>query len=394
MSQIKVERAERLKKLPPYLFAKLDKMKEEAVNKGMDIIDLGVGDPDLPTPARIVNALKKSSEKPENHQYPSYEGLLSFRREVATWYRKRFGIELDPETEVLSLIGSKEGIAHVPLAFINYNDRALIPDPAYPVYKAATIFANGIPVIMPLRRENNFLPDLNEIDPKDAKAAKLMFLNYPNNPTAAVAENGFFEEVVDFAKKYNIIVCHDAAYTEMAFDGYKPPSFLSTGGAMDVGIEFHSLSKTYNMTGWRIGFAVGNREIISALGSVKTNIDSGIFQAVQEAGIEALSGDQGIIDDNREVYQRRRDVLIQGLKEAGLAVDVPRATFYVWIAVPRGFNSADFTAHLLSKAGIVTTPGVGFGKFGEGFIRMALTVDEERLKEAVKRIKEIGISKG
>jgi LL-diaminopimelate aminotransferase len=392
LNHLKIEKAERLKKLPPYLFAKLDQMREEALNRGMDIIDLGVGDPDLPTPTHIIDVLKTAAEKPVNHRYPSYEGLLTFREAVGSWYKRRFDINLDPKTEILSLIGSKEGIAHVPLAFINFGDKVLIPDPGYPVYRAGTIFAGGNPVVVPLKRENSFLPNLNEIDTEDAEDAKLMFLNYPNNPTAAVADNDFFEEVVHFAKKYNIIVCHDAAYTEMAFDGYRPISFLAVKGARDIGIEFHSLSKTYNMTGWRIGFAVGNKEIISCLGSVKTNIDSGVFQAVQEAGIKALEGDQGIIDDARRVYQKRRDILIDGLKKVGLDVDIPRATFYVWISVPEGYTSSDFTAYLLSRAGIVTTPGVGFGKYGEGYIRMALTVSEERLKEAIKRIKEIGIS--
>ena len=392
MSKINVEAAERLRQLPPYLFAKLDKMKEEAIAKGMDIIDLGVGDPDQPTPPNIIEALKKAAEKPENHQYPSYVGLLSFRKAVADWYQKRFGINLDPKTEIVSLIGSKEGIAHIPLAFINPGDKALIPDPGYPVYNAATIFAGGIPVMMPLLKENGFLPDLDSISPDDAKSAKLMFLNYPNNPTAAVADKGFFEKVIEFATEYNIIVCHDAAYTEMSYDGYDPISFLGVEGARDVGIEFHSLSKTYNMTGWRIGFASGNSEVIAGLGGIKTNIDSGIFQAVQEAGIEALNGDQSIIDTMKTMYQKRRDVLVQGLKEIGLDVNTPKATFYIWITVPKGTNSTDFTAHLLTKAGIVTTPGVGFGDSGEGYIRMALTVGEARLKEAVSRIKEVGIS--
>lgn len=392
MSKINVEAAERLRQLPPYLFAKLDKMKEEAIAKGMDIIDLGVGDPDQPTPPNIIEALKKAAEKPENHQYPSYVGLLSFRKAVADWYQKRFGINLDPKTEIVSLIGSKEGIAHIPLAFINPGDKALIPDPGYPVYNAATIFAGGIPVMMPLLKENGFLPDLDLISPDDAKSAKLMFLNYPNNPTAAVADKGFFEKVIEFAREYNIIVCHDAAYTEMSYDGYDPISFLGVEGARDVGIEFHSLSKTYNMTGWRIGFASGNSEVIAGLGGIKTNIDSGIFQAVQEAGIEALNGDQSIIDAMKTMYQKRRDVLVQGLKEIGLDVNTPKATFYIWITVPKGTNSTDFTAHLLTKAGIVTTPGVGFGDSGEGYIRMALTVGEARLKEAVSRIKEVGIS--
>ena len=387
---MEIIQAQRLKQLPPYLFAQIDRMKQEVKAKGVDIIDLGIGDPDRPTPPHIIERLQKAAADAENHRYPSYEGMLSFRQAVAAWYLKRFGITLNPQDEVVSLIGSKEGIAHIPLAFVNPRERVLVPSPGYPVYKTSTIFAGGIPEIMPLRRENGFLPDFNAIPERVFKETRLMFLNYPNNPTSAVAEKSFFAEAIALAKKYNIIICHDAAYSEVAFDGYRPQSFLEVDGAREVAIEFHSLSKTYNMTGWRIGFAVGNKEIVGGLGKIKTNIDSGIFQAVQWAGVEALTGDQRVDDAMKGLYQERRDVLVSGLKSAGLDFDVPKATFYVWVCVPKGYTSSACTIHLLEKAGIVTTPGSGFGEEGEGYILFALTVEKERLKEAVERIKKIG----
>jgi LL-diaminopimelate aminotransferase len=387
---MEIIQAQRLKQLPPYLFAQIDRMKQEVKAKGVDIIDLGIGDPDRPTPPHIIERLQKAAADAENHRYPSYEGMLSFRQAVAAWYLKRFGITLNPQDEVVSLIGSKEGIAHIPLAFVNPGERVLVPSPGYPVYKTATIFAGGILEIMPLRRKNGFLPDFSAIPERVFKETRLMFLNYPNNPTSAVAEKSFFAEAIALAKKYNIIICHDAAYSEVAFDGYRPQSFLEVDGAREVSIEFHSLSKTYNMTGWRIGFAVGNKEIVGGLGKIKTNIDSGIFQAVQWAGVEALTGDQRVADAMKGVYQERRDVLVSGLKSAGLDFDVPKATFYVWVCVPKGYTSSACTIHLLEKAGIVTTPGSGFGEEGEGYIRFALTVEKERLKEAVERIKKIG----
>ena len=387
--KIKVERAERIKNLPPYLFASIDKMKQEAVKKGIDIINLGIGDPDIPTPPNIVKRLQEAVKNEKYHQYPSYEGLLIFRQAVADWYKNRFNVKLNPEDEVLTLIGSKEGIGHFPFAYINSGDIALVPSPAYPVYNAGTLFAGGQPFIMPLKKENNFLPDLDAI-PKDiAKKAKLLFINYPNNPTSAIAEKDFYNRVIDFAVKNNIIVAHDAAYSEIYFDNYKPMSFLEVDGAKEVGIEFHSLSKTYNMTGWRIGFAVGNKEIISALGKVKSNLDSGVFEVVQEAGIEALTCDQSIVEDIRKVYQERRDVLVAGLKSLGIEFEIPKATFYVWLRTPKGFTSADYTAHLLNKAGLVTTPGNGFGEDGEGYVRIALTVKKERMSEAIERMKKL-----
>lgn len=389
MSKFVVEVSERIKTLPPYLFAKIDEMKEEVRKQGVDIIDLGVGDPDLPTPEHIIERLKKAAENPANHQYPSYVGMLSYREAVADFYKKRFNVDLNPNNEIISLIGSKEGVAHFPFAFIDKGDYALVPEPGYPVYAIATKFAGGEVYYMPLLEKNKFLPDLDNIPEAVAKKSKIMFINYPNNPTGAVANKEFFEKVIKFAKKYNIIVAHDAAYTEMYYDNKAPLSFLEVEGAMEVGVELHSLSKTYNMTGWRIGWAAGRKEIVGALGKIKTNIDSGVFQAIQEAAIEALTAPQDCVKEMQKIYQERRDVLVSGLKGAGFDVDVPVATFYVWIKVPDGYSSADFTGLLLKEAGIVTTPGNGFGPSGEGYIRMALTVDKDRLKEVVERIRKI-----
>ncbi len=390
MAGFPITYAERIRTLPPYLFAAIDEMKQKAIARGVDIINLGVGDPDLPTPSPIIEKLKEAATNPNHHQYPSYDGMLSFRTAVANWYHRRFGITLKPASEVLTLIGSKEGIGHVPLAFIDAGDLALVPSPGYPVYPVGVSFAGGSVHHMPLVKENNFLPDLNAI-PKDvAHRAKLMFLNSPNNPTSVVAGKDFFKRVVDFAGEHQIIVCHDAAYSEIYFDGKRPASFLEAEGAMNVGIEFHSLSKTFNMTGWRIGFAVGNKDVIAGLGKVKTNIDSGVFQAIQEAGITALESDDQLTEGLRKIYQERRDVLVGGLKALGLELDTPSAAFYVWIGVPRGFTSESFTAHLIEKAGIVTTPGNGFGDPGEGYIRMTVTTSKERLAEAVERMKKVG----
>ena len=384
-----IEKADRIKNLPPYLFAKIDQMKEEVKQTGADIIDLGVGDPDLPTPPHIIAALQDAAKDPKNHRYPSYTGMIEFRDAVSKWYQKRFKVSLDPHREVISLIGSKEGIAHIPLAFINPDDVVLIPDPGYPVYKTATLFAGGISHAMPLLKENHFLPDFSKIPEETFNQAKLMFLNYPNNPTAAVADRSFFEKAVQLAHQHQLIICHDAAYTEIAFDGYKPLSILEIPDAKDVAIEFHSLSKTYNMTGWRIAFAVGNPEVIAALGQVKTNIDSGVAQAIQIAGMTALLGDQTLLADIKNTYQERRDLLVAGLKDAGFEIDAPKATFYLWINSLPGFTSTELTSHLLTKAAVVTTPGVGFGPSGEGYIRMALTVDKERLADVVRRIKNL-----
>jgi LL-diaminopimelate aminotransferase len=388
---LNIEKADRLKRLPPYLFKEIDRQKEEVRAKGVDIIDLGVGDPDLPTPPHIIDVLKQAAEDPANHQYPSYSGMADFNAAVSRWYKGRFNVDLDARSEVVTLIGSKEGIAHIPLAFVNSGDIALVASPGYPVYHIGTQFAGGEPYFMDLLKENGFLPDLQDIPHEIAKKAKMMFINYPNNPTAAVATRQFFESVVAFANEFNVIVCHDAAYSEMAYDGFKPMSFLEVEGAKSVGIEFHSLSKTYNMTGWRIGFAVGCSDIISGLGQIKSNIDSGAFQAIQIAGIAALEGDQTCVEKMKKTYQERRDVLMEGLISMGFSAEKPRATFYVWMEVPKGYTSTGFTSRLLTEAGIVTTPGNGFGAAGEGYIRMALTVNRERMLEAVERMRSIGL---
>ncbi|MDY6987663.1 MAG: LL-diaminopimelate aminotransferase [Thermodesulfobacteriota bacterium] len=385
-----IEKSERLKRLPPYLFKEIDRQKEEVRAKGTDIIDLGVGDPDLPTPPHIIEALKVAAADPANHQYPSYSGMDDFNGAAAAWYKGRFDVDLDPGREVVTLIGSKEGIAHLPLAFINPGDVALVASPGYPVYHIGTQFAGGEPYFMDLLKENGFLPDLSAIPADVAKRARVMFINYPNNPTAAVADRAFFESVIAFAEEHDVMVCHDAAYSEMAYDGYRPMSFLEVDGARPVGIEFHSLSKTYNMTGWRIGFAVGNQEVISGLGQVKSNIDSGAFQAIQIAGMAALEGDQRCVEEMRQTYLERRDILVEGLRGVGFSVEKPRATFYIWMEVPKGYTSAGMTSRLLTDAGIVTTPGNGFGAAGEGYVRMALTVTSDRLREAVDRIQSIG----
>lgn len=387
--KISIDPARRVKDLPPYLFATIDKMKEKALAKGVDLIDMSIGDPDIPTPAHIVERMRKAVKNPAHHQYPSYLGMLSFRQAVSDWYKKRFNVNLDPKTEVLSLIGSKEGIGHMPLAFINPGDYVLVPTPGYPVYPVATIFAGGKCHYMPLLEKNGYLPDLDAIPAAVLKKAKLMFINYPNNPTAACADKSFFKKIIKFASDHNIYVCHDAAYTEMYYDNEKPLSFLQLPGAKNVGIEFHSLSKTYNMTGWRIAFAVGNKEAIAALGKIKTNIDSGIFQAVQEAGIEALNTDDRVLQKLRNRYQKRRDLLYNGLTKLGLEANSPKATFYLWVKCPKGYTSSEFTAHILNKAGILTTPGNGFGAPGEGYIRFALTVSQKRTNEAVERIAKI-----
>ncbi len=390
MAGFPIQYADRIRTLPPYLFAAIDDMKRKAIEHGMDIINLGIGDPDLPTPEPIIESLRRAAGDPKHHQYPSYDGMLSFRTAVAQWYKRRFGVKADPKTEVLTLIGSKEGIGHVPLAFIDTGDVVLVPSPGYPVYPVGVSFAGGTSHFMPLTKDNGFLPDLDAITKDVAQKAKLMFLNSPNNPTSVVASKEFFKKVIDFAKEHHIIVCHDAAYSEIYYDGKRPCSFLEAEGAMEVGVEFHSLSKTFNMTGWRIGFAVGRQEVIAGLGKVKTNIDSGVFQAIQEAGITALELDDSVTNDLRGIYQERRDVLVAGLKKLGLSLETPEAAFYVWIEVPKGFTSASFTAHLIEKAGIVTTPGNGFGEPGEGYIRMTVTTTKERLAEAVDRMKKIG----
>jgi LL-diaminopimelate aminotransferase len=386
---MKIDYSEKLKKLPPYLFIEIDKKKKEAIKKGADIISLGVGDPDLPTPEHIVKSMQESVEKPANHQYPFGAGLLSYRQAVCDWYKKRFSINLNVE-EVCALIGSKEGIGHIHLGFINPGDVVLIPEPGYPVYNTGTIFTDGVPYFMPLIEKNNFLPDLDAIPKEIAKKSKLIFVNYPNNPTAAVAPKEFYVKLIQFAKDNNIIVAADAAYCQIYYDeNEKPLSFLELPGAKDVGVEFGSLSKTYNMTGWRIGWVCGNKEIVSGVLKVKDNYDSGVFQAVQEAAITALSSCQDCVENNRKIYKERRDVLVEGLKKLGWEVSLPKASFYVWAKVPKGYTSAHVVEKLLDEVAIVCTPGNGMGKSGEGYVRFALTVSVSRINEAIERISKI-----
>lgn len=384
-----ITKARRINELPPYLFAEIDRRKRAALARGVDLIDLGIGDPDIPTPSNIVEKLLESATKPVNHRYPNSSGMPEFRDAVASWYKQRFNVSLDPGKEVVSLIGSKEGIGNMAVAFVDPGDIVLVASPCYPVYHIGTAFNGGKNYFLPLKKENHFLPDLESIPSDIAKRAKMLWINYPNNPTAAVADKDFFQRVVDFANRYNVIVCHDAAYTEMGYDGYRPMSFLEVDGAREVGIEFHSLSKTFNMTGWRVAMAVGNAELVGGLAQAKSNLDSGIFQSIQEAGIEALKLGDKIVEPSRKIYQERRDILVDGLRAVGLECDKPRATFYVWVGVPKGLSSAEFTAKLLDEAGVVTTPGNGFGEAGEGYVRFTVCVDKTRLKEVAERIRQI-----
>jgi LL-diaminopimelate aminotransferase len=380
--------SDRMGSLPPYLFAQIDELKEEKVRRGVDVIDLGIGDPDLPTPPHVVEALCRAARDPANHHYPAYAGMQEFRDAVTAWYSRRFHVNLDPETEVTALMGSKDGIAHIPEAFVNPGDYVLVPDPGYPVYRTSTLFAEGRVHLLPLLEENDYLPDLSAIPPQVVKKAKLLFLNYPNNPTAATAPAEFFDEVVDFACEHDIVVVHDNPYSEVSFDGYRAPSFLQAHEAFEAGIEMHSLSKTYNMTGWRIGMACGKMEVVKGLRQVKTNVDSGVFNAVQHAAIAALTGPQDCIRESSEIYQERRDLLVGGLREMGFSVALPQATFYVWMRVENGF---DFARRLLNEAGIVATPGIGFGQFGEKYVRFAITRSKERIAEALDRMRGLDL---
>ena len=384
-----IKKARRISELPPYLFAEIDRRKREALARSVDLIDLGIGDPDIATPSVIVEKLLEGASKPVNHRYPNSTGMLEFRQAVSAWYQTRFDVKLDAAKEVVSLIGSKEGIGNMAVAFVDPGDVVLVSSPCYPVYHIGTAFSGGKNYFLPLTKQNHFLPDLESIPADVAKQAKLLWINYPNNPTAAVADEDFFKGVIAFANKYNVIVCHDAAYTEMGYDGYRPMSFLEVDGAREVGIEFHSLSKTFNMTGWRIGMAVGNPELVAGLAQAKSNLDSGIFQAVQEAGIEALKLGDKIVEPSRKIYQERRDILVDGLHAVGLECEKPRATFYVWVSCPKGLSSAEFTAKLLDEAGVVTTPGNGFGDAGEGYVRFTVCVDKERLREVAERIRRV-----
>ena len=378
--------ADRVGQIPPYLFVQISRKIAEKQAQGIEVISFGIGDPDIATPDSVVAALRESALDPLNHRYAESDGLPMFRRAVAEWYERRFGVSLDPNKEVLSLIGAKEGIGHVALCFIEPGDIALIPDPSYPVYSVGTLFAGGESYTMPLSEENGWLPDLDAIPEDVARKATVMWLNYPNNPTGATAELDYFQRVVDFAKKHEIAVMHDACYTEVTYDGYRPSSFLQAEGAKDVGLEFHSLSKTYNMTGWRLGMAVGNAEMIDKLMIVKSNLDSGVPQAVQLMGIEAMGLPQAAIDERNTVYQRRRDRITAALREIGLEVRLPKASLYIWARVPEGYTSAAFSERLLEERDVLVSPGTGYGRCGEGYVRLSLTVPDVEIEKALERL--------
>jgi len=378
--------ARRIENLPPYLFVEIIQKIADKRAKGEAVISLAVGDPDMPTPPHIIERLCQAAQDPANHRYPESDSLPELRQAIAEWYKKRFGVSLDANSEVLPLIGAKEGIAHIAFCLIDPGDIALVPEPGYPVYPVSTMLAGGTPYYMPLTKENNFLPDLDSIPEDIANKAKFMWLNYPNNPTGAVADLDFFHKVVKFAQQHNLAVCHDAPYTEVAFDGYRPVSFLQADGAREVGVEFHSLSKSYNMTGWRIGMVVGNAEIVGALNTLKSNLDSGIPQAIQYAAIEALTGPQDCIQQHNAIYQRRRDLVVDMLRSIGLEAEPPRASLYVWAKVPEGYTSVDFANDLLEQVGVVVTPGIGYGKNGEGYVRLSLTIPDAGLVKGLSRL--------
>ncbi|TET17442.1 MAG: LL-diaminopimelate aminotransferase [Dehalococcoidia bacterium] len=378
--------AKRIENLPSYLFAEISKKIADKRAKGEDIVSFAIGDPDISTPPNIIERLCQAAQDPANHRYPETGGLPQLRQAIAKWYKKRFDASLDADKEVLPLIGAKEGIAHIALCFIDYNDIALVPDPAYPPYSMGTILAGGKPYYMPLTEENNFLPDLDAIPAHVLKQAKLLWINYPNNPTGAVADLDFFNKVVKFAQQHSLVVCHDGPYTEVAFDGYQPVSFIQADGAKEIGVEFHSLSKSYNMTGWRIGMVVGNATMVDALKRVKSNLDSGIPQAIQYAAIEALTGPQDCIQEHNAIYQKRRDLVIDMLNSIGLEAKAPKAGLYIWAKVPEGYTSVDFANDLLEQVGVVVTPGIGYGKNGEGYVRLSLTVPDAGLVKGLSRL--------
>ena len=378
--------AQRIENLPSYLFVEITRKIAERRAKGEDVISFAIGDPDIPTPAHVINRLCHAAQAPINHRYPESDGLPELRQAIAEWYQKRFGVSLDPDKEVLPLIGAKEGIAHIAFCFIDPGDTVLVPNPAYPVYAIGTMLAGGRPYYLPLTARNNFLPDLNAIPEHTLKKTKLLWINYPNNPTGAVADLGFFNRVVEFAKKNDIAVCHDGPYTEVAFDGYRPVSFLQADRAKEVGVEFHSLSKSFNMTGWRIGMVVGNAVMVEALMTLKSNIDSGIPQAIQLMAIEALRGPQNCIPEHNAIYQRRRDLVVDMLNKLGLETQTPKASLYVWAKIPPGYTSASFATDLLEQVGVVVIPGLGYGRSGEGYVRLSLTIADALLVKGLSKL--------
>jgi LL-diaminopimelate aminotransferase len=378
--------ARRLEQVPPYLFAEIERRIEALRAEGVDVISLGIGDPDLPTPAAVVEALQDAAARPESHRYPSNRGLAAFRDAVAGFYDDRFGVAIDPAAEIVPVLGGKEGVAHVALACLDPGDVCLSPDPGYPPYTSGPVFAGADVHYLPLREENGFAPDLGAVPPETAVRANLLFFNYPNNPTGAVVPEGFFERAVVFARDHDLVAVHDASYTEIAFDGYRPPSFLATPGAKEVGAEIFSLSKGWNMTGWRIGWIAGNAEVVERYRQLKTNLDSGMFDALQHAGAAALTAARGFPAEMSDVYRRRRDLMVEALAAIGLPSEPPRATPYIWIRVPHGHDSASFTELVLEEAGVIVSPGPSFGPSGEGYVRISLTVPDERLEEAAGRI--------
>ena len=381
--------AKRLGRIPPYLFAEIDRKVQEKKRAGIDVISLGIGDPDLPTPGRIVSVLQETAADPANHRYASYFGLSELRESIARWYSERSGVELDPSSEILPTLGSKDGISHAPLALVDPGDVVLAPDPGYTVYMTGAIMAGADPYVMPLRAENHWLPDLEAIPADVADRARLMWLNYPNNPTAATADREFLERAVEFCRSHDIVLCHDAPYSEIAFDGYRPITLFEIPGAKEIGLEFHSLSKTYNMTGWRIGWVCGRADLVNLIGQLKTNIDSGIFQAVQWAAIEAMSGGDDETRAACTVYARRHRLVAETLNSLGWSIKPPRATFYVWAPVPKGYDSIGFASHVLDQVGVNITPGVGFGAHGEGYFRLSVTASDARLEEAMSRMRKL-----
>ncbi len=378
--------SDRLGKLAPYPFVEISRIIAEKRAAGADVVTFGIGDPDIPTPQPIIDKLLEASQDPPNHRYPETDGLPEVRRAIAHWYEQRFGVKLDPDKEVLPLIGAKEGIGHAAFCFLDPGDVALIPDPAYPVYGVGTMFAGAESHIMPLYEKNGWLPELDAIPGPVADAAKLMWLNYPNNPTSAVATHEDLVSAVAYCREKDIALLHDAAYSEVGYEGYRATSCMQVEGAKDVSLEFHSLSKTYNMTGWRFGMAVGNADMIKALFQIKANLDSGIPQAIQQMAIEALTGPQDCVDANVEIYQRRRDRVVKALTTLGLTVDVPRASLYIWARIPKGFTSAELAARLLEETDIVVTPGSSYGKYGEGYIRLSLTTPDEQVEKGCQRL--------
>ncbi len=389
MGETTIGTAKRMSRIPPYLFAEIDRKVREKKAAGIDVISLGIGDPDLPTPGRIVSVAQEAVADPANHKYPSYLGLRELREAIADWYGGRFGVRLDPDSEVLPTLGSKDGISHVPFAFVDPGDAVLAPDPGYTPYATGAIMAEGEPHLLPLTPQNGWLPDLDAVPTDIRRRAKLLWLNYPNNPTAATAPDTFFEQAIAFCRENGIILCHDAPYSEIAFEGYRPPSLLQFPGAMELGLEFHSVSKTYNMTGWRLGWICGNADLVRAVGQLKTNLDSGIFQAVQWASVEALRGGEQDTKAANAVYYRRHQKVAEVLNRLGWDIRPPRATFYVWAPVPPGYDSIGFAAQVLDEAAVNLTPGVGFGPHGEGYFRLSVTTPDARLEEALGRLEKL-----